>query len=702
MSQPQSVGSATVASLLGPDGAADRIVPGWEARPAQLRLAEEVYARLTEGGHVVVEAPTGVGKTLGYLVPAVLSGRRVIVSTNTKTLQEQIVHKDLPALAKIVAEAGLTLVRASPEDEGPPPAGEVRYALMKGRSNYLCLDRLYKRRRQRAFDFDSDLLGDITQWAEETVRGDRAELIGLGESSTLWNELDARSEICHGSRCESFERCFITRMRREASGAHIIIVNHHLLMADLSLKAQASVSSQGRSFGEVIPSGDALIVDEAHALEEIASEYFGGQVSTRKLERLTRDLNTFIDDGGARDRALLSLLTSDAVTAATEVFAKLPRQEGRTRLAKGQVGAALQGARQALPKAEEALAELMQNLDLQAASDAGAEGLSRRVEEFGRSLTFVLGAEDPDFVYWSERQPKSASLGASPINVANLLSQFMFGVFEAVALTSATLSTGDSEAKYFRQAVGLGEDTGALILESPFDFESQAALYLPKDAPDPLAQDAAQQLAAHAERLIRLVEGGALFLFTSYRVMHAVHRILKARLPYPVMMQGEAPKGALLERMVQEAPAVLFATASFWEGVDLPGEPLRLVMIDRLPFDPPSDPLLAARAEALEAEGRRAFPSLLVPRAILRLKQGFGRLVRSSQDRGIVAILDRRIQSKSYGKRFLKALPPATRIHDPEALRDWWVGGQRAPLSDIDAAAEGSSSERESSADERP
>lgn len=670
----QDSGPPTVASLLGEGGAADRIVPGWEARPAQLRLAEEILQTLNRGGQVVVEAPTGVGKTLGYLVPAILSGKRVIVSTNTKTLQDQIVHKDLPALAKIVAEAGLSLVRASPLELGPPAPGEVRYALMKGRSNYLCLDRLYKRRRQRAFDFDTDLLSDIMEWAETTPRGDRAELVGLGESSPLWNELDARSEICHGSRCESFEACFITRMRKEASSAQIIIVNHHLLMADLALKAQASVSAQGRSFGEVIPGADALILDEAHALEDIASEYFGGQVSTRKLERLVKDVNAYADDASGQDRALLSMLSGDALAACTEVFARLPRQEGRTRLTRDKAGPALGAARDALPKAEEALLELVQALERRALLDSAAEGLSRRAEELGRSLCFVLGAEDPDFVYWAERQPKSAALGASPIQVANLLNEFMFGVFDAVALTSATLSAGDAEASYFRRAVGLGEETTALILDSPFDFATQAALYVPSDAPDPLDPNAAQQLAAHAEALIRMVEGGALFLFTSYRVMHAVHRLLKDRLPYPVMMQGEAPKVALLERMVREAPAVLLATASFWEGVDLPGDPLRLVLIDRLPFDPPSDPLLAARSEALEAQGKRAFNSLLVPRAILRLKQGFGRLVRSSQDRGVVAILDRRIRTKGYGKLFLKALPQARQIHTLPELQAWWRG----------------------------
>ncbi len=670
-SHPQPI---EVADLLGVGGAADRIVPGWEARPAQMALAEAISARLRDGGHVVVEAPTGVGKTLGYLVPAALSGKRVIVSTNTKTLQEQIVDKDLPTLATILAEVGLSLVRASPEDVGPPEPGEIRYALMKGRSNYLCLDRLFKKRSQQAFDFDSDLLTEISTWAQESPRGDRAELIGLGEANPLWNELDARSDICHGSRCESFDRCFVTKMRREAAAAQIVIVNHHLLMADLSLKAQAKLSAQGRSFGEVIPGAEALILDEAHALEEIASDYFGGQVSTRKLERLSRDVHAYIEDSAGRDHSLLSLQASRAISATEAVFAALPGQTGRTRLPKGGVGRLLDAARARLSNAEAELGELVQGLEREAMHDVAAEGMARRTEELSQSLRFVLGAEDPDFVYWSERQANSVSLGASPINVSNLLGEFMFEAFETVALTSATLSVGDEDAGFFRQAVGLGEDTEALILDSPFDFATQAVLYLPEDAPDPQAHDAAQRMAEMAHGLICAVGGGALFLFTSYRVMHAVHRLMKDKLPYPVMMQGDAPKGALLERMVSEAPAVLFATASFWEGVDLPGDPLRIVLIDKLPFDPPNDPLIAARAEAVEAEGKRAFNSLFLPRAILRLKQGFGRLVRSSQDRGVVAILDPRIQTKGYGKRFLRALPDAKRLSTLTELKAWWRG----------------------------
>lgn len=688
----------TVASLLGPGGVADRIVDGWEARPAQLRLAEAVSARLEAGGQVVVEAPTGVGKTLGYLVPAVLSGKRVVVSTNTKTLQDQIVHRDLPALAVMMREIGWRLERATPEhaaeieaDEGPA-SPVVRYALMKGRSNYLCLERLRGKRRQGAFDFaragasgeaERDTLAEIEAWAKETLRGDRAELIGLDERSPLWGEIDARSEICTGARCPAFEACFVTRMRQEASAARIIIVNHHLLLADIALKAQASLSRAGRSFGAVLPDVDALIVDEAHTLEEVASEHFGGQVSTRKLERLGRDLAAYVDERASRDRGLLRVQVERALETCDAVFARLPRQEGRVRLSKAKAVTALEGARALLPDAEAALAGVADVFEREALEDVTAEGLARRAQEMKDSLRFVLGAEDPDFVYWSERGPKYAALGASPIEVSNLLGRFLFSSFESVALTSATLSAGDADAGFFRRAVGVEDDAEVIVLDSPFDFARQAALYLPPDAPDPASPAAPARLAEIGEALIRTVGGGAMFLFTSYRVMHTVHRLMKDRLPYPVLMQGQAPKRALLEAMVEQAPAVLFATASFWEGVDIPGDPLRLVLIDKLPFDPPNDPLVAAKSEALEAEGKSAFNSLLLPRAILRLEQGFGRLVRTLEDRGVVAILDRRVQKKGYGRRFLRALPAATVVRDLDSLERWWRG-EGAPSSDTE------------------
>lgn len=665
------------AELLGEGGPAARAIPGYQPREGQIQMAEAILARLEEGGHAAIEAPTGIGKTLAYLIPAVISGRRVVISTHTKTLQDQIIEKDLPLLGRILAEIGVELVRASADDQGPPGPDQLRYALMKGRSNYLCLDRLEKKGRQQKFLFapepaSHDLYAELTAWSRSTTRGDRAELVGLPERAPVWDELDARSEICHGTRCAHFEACFVTRMRREASSAQLVIVNHHLLLADLALRAQASLQRDGRSFGEVIPEAEALILDEAHGLEETASEYFGGQLSSRKLEHFLKDSTQWItENGGASGAAQLA-----AAAGATEaVFEALPRRDGRVAIGKpeGEDDPFHEARRAALP-AHQALLGLAQRFSAKDEDGPGV-GLARRAVDLAENLNFVLAAQDPDYVYYSERSGRTATLGASPINVSHLLRQFLFDAYGAVVLTSATLATGAGHLDFFLRSVGAPEDTTGLVLESPFDYPRQAALYLPTDAPEPDAPGVVLELARHGRQLIELMGGGAMFLFTSYRSMQAVHRILKQELRYPVLLQGERPKRELLKAFVEQAPAVLFGTASFWEGVDVPGDPLRLVLIDRLPFDPPNDPLGQARGARLEAEGKSPFNTYHLPRAILRLKQGFGRLVRGPTDRGVVALLDRRIQTRPYGQRFLRALPAARRIHHLSDLEHWLKSG---------------------------
>lgn len=666
----------SVRDVLGPQGVAARVIPAWEARESQIKMAEATLERLELGGSLVVEAPTGVGKTLAYLVPAVLSGRKVLVSTNTKTLQDQIIDKDLPRLKAIFKALGLRLERA--EAGAEPEPGVVRYALMKGRSNYLCWDRLDRRTRQRGFEFEAGLVPKIRTWAETSRYGDRAELPWLPERSPLWDELDARSEICHGSRCPRWDDCFVLRMRQEAAAADIIIVNHHLLLADLALRAESAMV-EGRSFGSVLPEAEALVVDEAHALEEVASTYFGGEVSSRKLERLAKDIMAFLTGGAGRGGE--ELLLTRVVAATEAVFAELPNVEGRIRIpgATDKEADLFAAARDTLSEATLALKNLELKLSALVDQEPNAEVLARRCRELAESLKFVLGAEDPDFVHWMERQGKVVALGASPIQVSGLLGRHLFDSFGAVVLASATLAAGDVACRYFLSSVGAPRDTDVLVLDSPYDFEAQAALYLPDSAPDPTDHRACDRLADEAELLIERMGGGALFLFTSYRAMHAVHGQLSGRLRFPMLIQGQQPKRELLRAFVERAPAVLFGTASFWEGVDIPGDPLRLVLIDRLPFDPPNDPLIAARSQRLEAAGKSAFSSLLVPRAILRLQQGFGRLVRTRDDRGVVAVLDRRIKSKAYGQRFLRALPGTPQFTQIDALSAWWERPQNAP-----------------------
>ena len=673
----------TVRDLIGPEGIAARIVDGWEAREAQLRMAEAILERLADGGALVVEAPTGVGKTLAYLVPAALSGRQIVISTNTKNLQDQIIDKDLPLLGRLLVEAGIDLVRASGDDAAPNDPGgdhQVRYALMKGRSNYLCLDRLSKKTTQQTFAFggdggDGDIWSEFATWSRSTIRGDRAELVGLPERSPAWDEVDARSETCLGTRCASYERCFVVRMRREAESAQLVVVNHHLLMADLALKAQAVLTSDGRAFGSVIPDADCLIVDEAHGIEEVASTYFGGSVSNRKLERFGRDVGQWSEDNGSH-RASAPL--AKAVAASESLFKSLPVGDGRTRVPArdGPANEARERARfgeahRRLPEAVTSLEALADILEV--SQSTSGEALGRRARDLADSFHFVLAAEDKDYVYWSERQGKTATLGAAPVRVGHLLERFLFSRFDAVALTSATLSAGSDVCRYFMASIGAPAETEAIVLDSPFDYSSQAALYLPADAPDPAAPTATSQLARLGLTLIDLVGGGALFLFTSHRQMNAVHAALAPQLPYPVLVQGAQPRRELLRTFVERSPAVLFATMSFWEGVDVPGDPLRLVLIDKLPFDAPDDPLVIARGQRLAAEGKNAFAQFQLPRAILRLKQGFGRLVRGRGDRGIVAILDRRVQTKTYGRQFIRALPDATVLRSLDAAQAWWT-----------------------------
>jgi ATP-dependent DNA helicase DinG len=669
------VTAPSVRDVLGPHGWLARIDPTWEARPGQLAMAEQVATRLAKGGVSAIEAPTGIGKTLAYLVPALLSGKRVVVSTHTKTLQDQIVSKDLPRLERAFAAHGRQLVRADSErvlDRA------LRYAPMKGRSNYLCLDRLDKKRRQGrlAFVRDGALWDRLAEWARTTTRGDRAELAELPEDGSGFGEVDARAETCLGSRCPAYEQCFVVRMRREAAEADLIVVNHHLLLADLALRAEAALAGEGRSFGAVIPNADALVVDEAHALEEIASDHFGGDVSSHKLTRWLRDAMQWLADRRAEVEPYVEDKVLEAVARTEAVFATIPVGAGRLRLPSKDP--ALDKLAPLAGRADVALEAVSAALEGYRA-DATAEGLGRRARDLAASLRFVVEAAGDDYVYWAERAKEgTARLGAAPIEVATVLADTLFPTFGSVVMTSATLAVeGSAPFAYFLERVGAPSTTETLRLDTPFRFEEQAAIYVPQDLPGPEDGSYAEASVARARQLIELMGGGAFFLFTSHRAMQEAARVLRPTLPFPLLVQGEAPKMRLVEAFVARAPAVLLATASFWEGVDVPGDPLRLVVIDRLPFASPADPVVAARIARI---GETAFESYQLPQAILKLRQGFGRLVRRETDHGVVAILDGRVHTRGYGRRFLAALPPATRVHDLEALRAWHQRRSRLPV----------------------
>lgn len=640
---------ASAVELLGPDGPLAAALPGYEQRDVQLRMAEVVEDTLAHRGIALCEAGTGTGKTLAYLVPALLSGRRVVVSTGTRTLQDQIMAKDVPLLQRHIF-------------------GAVRVQCMKGLSNYLCL------RRYNEFMASARVqkpevkthLPLLTGFADQTNTGDWAELQGVPEAvrSMLLPAVSSGSDTRIGSRCSYYDACHITRMRRSAADAQLIVVNHHLLFADLALK-------DGHG-GGVIPPYDALILDEAHLVEDVATEFFGTSISDSRFAALCKDAEQVL----SRSAAVLSAQRwlAEVESSAHEVFSGLLPHMGpegqRAPLDLAILNGPLQGAFLAL---DDALAVLGAECQALAGEGEVYAQLTRRVAHTREDLGWFIDVDQGAQVVWGRRNRRSVTLGRSPVDVGPVLQEHLFQRDQATLFVSATLSTS-GDFSFIKNRLGIDFEVDELALPSPFDYARCAALYLPDDMPD--YRDSGFQGFA-VERLIELVEvtgGGALVLCTALRSMRALHRQCRGRLRQPVYMQGDAPHHELLERLRKDGNGVLFATASFWQGVDIPGDALRLVVIDKLPFEVPSDPLVQARCERLTADGQSAFMRYLVPSAALSLKQGFGRLIRSAKDRGIVAILDRRLTSKGYGKVFLRSLPPARLCRTMEDVQAFWLG----------------------------
>jgi ATP-dependent DNA helicase DinG len=655
--------------VLGPGSPLARALPGWEHREGQLLMAEAVEEALRSERHLLVEAGTGTGKTLAYLVPAVLSGKRVVVSTATKALQEQIFVKDLP------------LVRAALEAHGVT----VRAALMKGLSNYLCLRRFDEARVNGAHAGDLEF-ARIAAWMRETESGDRSELGELAEDAPAWREVASSSETRIGAGCEHFERCFVTRMRREAEDADIVVVNHHLFLADLALR-----TGPRGAHASVIPPYDVAIFDEAHQLEDIATDFFGVRVSSARVEALLRDAERALERANA-----LEALTSGPVRGTLEQAREASRAffaalafggsvgDARRVLSDDDVGPAVRAGHEALDTRLAALEAVSK-----ARGEEAVQMIGRRTSELRDALRGILAGaradddgEVSDLVRWIDVKSRSVSLGASPVDVGSTLRARLFDRVASVTCTSATLATAGG-FHFTKARLGAPPEAAELVVDSPFDFASRAALYLPDDLPEP-ADPAFEPMAV--ERIAQLVEltgGGAFVLCTSTRAMRSIHARLRTRVGReivgPLMVQGERPKHILLSRFRASERAVLVATMSFWEGVDVPGWALRLVVLDKVPFAPPSDPVVAARCARIDREGGNGFSQYSVPSAAMTLKQGFGRLIRTQKDAGIVAILDRRIVKKGYGRALLASLPPARRARSLDDLRAFWAGLAGAP-----------------------
>jgi len=636
-----------VEAWLGPGGHVTQAVPGYEPRAAQLDMARAVLEALRSQGTLLVEAGTGTGKTLAYLIPALLSGKKIVISTGTKTLQDQIVQRDLPLLSRVWPD-------------------EVSAACMKGLPNYLCLRRFEEFRRSAASVHGeaSRALPLIEHFRQVSLTGDRAELAELELSAAIWQEVSSSSETRVGAKCRHHAECFVTRMRRQAEEARLVIVNHHLFFADLALR--------GPHAGGVIPNYDAVIFDEAHMIEDIATDFFGVSVSTSKIEVLLRDAERAFVAAGlfAHGERLLSAV---GLTAA-RFFETLPRpragESGRVPLMPETFLQRMQEPMFALDNALDALQWFAHNE--QAESEAVAQ-IARRAELIRNQVALIADGGPGDHVTWTLTRGRSVSIGASPVEVGSVLSERLFLHGGATILTSATLSTSGS-FEYVKARWGV-QDARELSLPSPFDYQEQAALYLPRGLGDPRDTSFLDRAADEVRALVELTDGGAFVLCTSLRAMHQLAARTRPHLRQRVLVQGEAPNASLLDTFRADGNAVLFATAGFWQGVDVPGHALRLVIIDKLPFEVPSDPLVSARCTRLKARGQEPFMHYLVPAAALTLKQGFGRLIRSRADRGIVALLDERVSTKGYGKVFLRSLPAARRCSTLEELRTFWLGG---------------------------
>ncbi len=633
-----------IEKVFGIGGLISKSHENYEYRAGQIKMAEAITKAFEDKKHLIVEAGTGTGKTLAYLIPAVAAAiggnKRIVISTGTKNLQEQLMEKDIPFLQKILPK-------------------KFTAAYMKGRSNYACLYRIQKAETQPILDGldQMDYFEEVRAWSGESATGDRRELTNLPENLSFWSRINAKSDTCIGQKCPQFEPCFITRMRIRAEDADIIIVNHHLFFADLNVR--------GNQFGKVIPDYGAVIFDEAHLIEDIAADYFGFQVSNFQIDELVRDSDNLpiTDAIVTRD---LTKLAAKIIGLAEQFWIRFTqlRYDGRFPLLADEFSnRTTKGEQQPTPLGEayfaldSSLQRLEASLDGFAATIPEAESLVRRTRQTRFDLDFIVTQAERNYVYWLEKRGKGIFLRASPVDVSELLREKLFEKVETCILTSATLSSG-GKFNFIRERLGLDTSkTSGLVAPSAFDYEKQAIIYLPKTMPDPRSPEFTQLAAGEIVKLLQVTHGRAFVLATSNSSMNALYELVSSRVNFQCFVQGSMSKAGLLEKFRETPNAVLFATASFWQGVDVQGEQLSCVIIDKLPFAVPTDPIVAARSRFIDENGGKSFFDYSVPQAVISLKQGIGRLIRSSSDRGVIAILDPRLRTKGYGRDFLTSLP---------------------------------------------
>lgn len=626
--------------ILGPRGSLAGAIAGFEFRPSQLQMAKLVQKALREKSKAVIEAGTGTGKTLGYLVPLVLSEKKTVISTGTKNLQEQIFLKDIPLLSKALGR-------------------EIDAVMMKGRKNYLCRYRFDQHFLQPFLlktEF-GDVRSRLQKWNERSESGDRAELDWLKDEDPLWDSISSTSDQCLGADCMFYEDCFLNRLRRRAAEAQLIVVNHHLFFADLMIKKEG--------FGEIIPRFQAVVFDEAHTLEDIATTYFGKSLSTNQLMDLVSDAEKEIADLPNREKKKVRRHLDWIKAGAEHLWDLLREGDERGRIAEESL--------EDLKK--RACLEIRKGLDFICGKSGFTEedspalqSLANRAQELTQSMDKILGSSDPDWLRWYERRKKTVVLHASSLDISQSMKDLLYEKAGTLVFTSATLST-HGHFEYFRSRMGLHEGILEGLYPSHFDFESHALFYVPKDLPLPTDPLFTAKVSQRILEILEITAGRGLVLFTSHHNLNAVHRLLQGRIPYTLFKQGDAPKSVLLEKFRTDTHSVLLATGSFWQGVDVPGEALSCLIVDKLPFDSPGDPLVAARIDRIRIRNGNPFMDYQLPAAIITLKQGLGRLMRNSADRGVLCVLDVRMMTSRYGRFFFESLPRMPLVHDLQAIR---------------------------------
>ena len=627
-----------VGDVLGAEGPFAREVPGFVPREVQMAMAEAVAAAIDERHTLIAEAGTGTGKTFAYLVPALLSGKRVIVSTGTKALQDQLFHRDLPRVRSVLG-------------------ARLSAALLKGRANYLCLHRLEQARTEGQFASRQQVsdLQRIHAWSTSTRHGDRAELAELAEDSPLWPRVTSTTDNCLGSECAFFNDCFVVKARRAAQEADVVVVNHHLLFADLAIKQEG--------FGEILPGAHAFILDEAHQVPELAGQFFSVSLSARQLAELVRD--TIAECGAVTGvLGILQPLTEAITTAVRKLRLAMDGFPGRAALKRierdAEVEAGIEGLRLALEALVNGLAPHNER-------SRGLDSVHERAQSALARLNQLMDGSARDSVHWYELSAQGFSLHSTPLDLAQPLRELREQSHAAWIFTSATLSIAGDFTHFARQ-LGL-DDPHTVCLQSPFDYQRQALAYLPAGLPEPNTDTHTERVVEAVIPVLAASQGRAFLLFTSHRALRRAAELLADRVPWPLFVQGSAPRHQLLEEFRASGNGVLLGAASFWEGVDVAGDALSVVVIDKLPFAAPDDPVLAARLETLREAGLKPFFDWQIPNAVIALKQGAGRLIRDIHDRGVLVLCDPRLTSKGYGRIFLASLPDMPRTTDIGAVQ---------------------------------